>query len=147
MIFFVQKVAEFKAKRNDKKSSSKKRELSTTVAPLPPKNGFKKFDFHDKFGFDLNDEQVPIRNFTYAVEGALLRWDYKDLLKVVPFNNTAFFDTRYFIIYVIVFSFRNTTLRFVSCFRSNHQMSTEEFGCLLMYLLGSGRTFEFEIEF
>ena len=52
MIFFVQKVAEFKAKRNDKKSSSKKRELSTTAAPLPPKNGFKKFDFHDKFGFE-----------------------------------------------------------------------------------------------
>ena len=76
-------------------SSSMKRELPTTAAPLPPKNGFKKFDFHDKFGFDLNDEQVPIRNLTYAVEGALLRWDYKDLLKVVPFNNTAFFDTRY----------------------------------------------------
>ena len=89
------KVEEFKANRRKQKSSSKKRELSTTAAHLPPKNGFKKFDYHDKFGFDLNDEQVPIRNFTYAVEGALLRWDYKELLKVVPFDNTVSFDTRF----------------------------------------------------
>ena len=80
---FVQKVAEFK------KSSSKKRE-PMTAAPLPPKNGFKKFDDHEQ---DLNDEQVPIRNFTYAVEGALLRWDLKDLLKVVP-AGVPVFDTR-----------------------------------------------------
>ena len=43
---FVQKVAEFKANRNDKKSSSKKLE-PTIPEPLPPKNGSKKFD-----GFD-----------------------------------------------------------------------------------------------
>ena len=49
---------------------------------------------------------------------------------------------------MIIFSFRKRTLRSISCcFRSNHQMSTEEFGCLLMYLLGSGGKFEFEIEF
>jgi hypothetical protein len=50
--------------------------------------------------------------------------------------------------YVIYSYFWKTTLRFVSCcFRSTHQMSTEGFGCLLMYLLESGGKFEFEIEF
>ena len=39
------------------------------------------------------------------------------------------------------------TLQFVSCFCSNHQISTEEFGCLLLNLLESNGKFEFEIEF
>ena len=39
------------------------------------------------------------------------------------------------------------TLQFVSCFCSNHQISTEEFGCLLLNLLESSGKFEFEIEF
>ena len=42
---------------------------------------------------------------------------------------------------------RKTTLQFVSCFCSNHQISTEEFGCLLLNLLESSGKFEFEIEF
>ena len=57
--FFVQKVAEFKANRNNKKSSSKNKKLEpTTVAPLPPKNGSKKFDGFDDDelgGFQLLD--------------------------------------------------------------------------------------------
>ena len=55
--FFVQKVAEFKANRNNKKSSSKKLE-TTTAAPLQPKIGSKKFDgFNDDElgGFQLLD--------------------------------------------------------------------------------------------
>ena len=48
----------------------------------------------------------------------------------------------------IIFVFRNTTFRFISCcFSSTHQMSTEGFVCLLMYLLESDRKFELEIEF
>ena len=42
---------------------------------------------------DLNDKKVQIQNFTYAIEGAMLRWDLKEFLKVVPVNNTESFDT------------------------------------------------------
>ena len=93
-LIFVQKVAEFKANGNNKKSSSKKLE-PTTAAPLPPKNGFKKFDGFNDDELDWNEDLVSITNFTNALEGLLLRWDYKDLLNVVPVNNTALFDTRF----------------------------------------------------
>ena len=43
---------------------------------------------------DLNDEHVQIQNFTYAIEGAMLRWDLKEFLKVVPVNNTVELEKR-----------------------------------------------------
>ena len=47
---------------------------------------------------------------------------------------------------ILIFTFRKSTLRFISCLLSNHLMSIEEFECLLtMYLLGSGGKFEFEM--
>ena len=53
--FFVQKVAEFQANRNKKKSSSKKLE-PTTAAPLPAKNlKFDGFDDDELGGFHLLD--------------------------------------------------------------------------------------------
>ena len=63
--------------------------------PLPPKNGSKKFDGFNDDELDWNEDLVSITNFTNAVEGALLRWDYKDLLNVVPVNNTTLFDKRF----------------------------------------------------
>ena len=69
--------------------------VSLGLNSLPLKNGSKKFDGFNDDELDWNEELVSITNFTNAVDGLFLRWDYKDLLNVVPVNNTTLFDKRF----------------------------------------------------